>query len=318
MQFQEEQRQEINNKLNECIENMSEANRCEKLITRTKEDCNRLEQKWQELKSVLEKEEQDVEKLSKVSFSNFLHTILNDKDEKLDKEKQEAFTAKLKCDSVLSQLKECKSTLNKLTEKYNRLSHAKEEYAILLKKKRDFILSNMPDKWSAIDRLMEEDKMISSQLKEVNEAINAGNNTMTCINHALDALQSAENWGTLDMLGGGVLSTMAKRDKMSQAQSYMSDMQKWIGIFARELKDIDTTINADLQLDSFLGFADYFFDGFFVDWAVQSKINSAQDKVRNTYNEVEHILRNLSNEANNLNNRRSKINHAITMLIEKA
>ncbi len=318
MQFQEEQRQELNNKLNECIENMSEANRYKKLITRTEEDCNRLEQKWQKLKAELKKEEHDVEKLSKISFANFLHTILNDKEEQLDKEKQEAFTAKLKCDSVLSQLEECKSTLNKLTEKHNRLRHAKEEYATLLKKKRDFILSNMPDKWSGIERGMEEDRMLSSQLKEIREAINAGNNTMTCINHALDALQSAANWGTMDMLGGGVISTMVKRDKMNEAQSYMTDMQKWIGIFARELKDIDTTIEADLQLDSFLGFADYFFDGFFVDWAVQSKINSAKDKVHNICDEVQQILSKLSIEAKTLENKKREINNAITIIIERA
>ncbi|MCT4563682.1 MAG: hypothetical protein N4A68_05115 [Maledivibacter sp.] len=196
MNYQDEQRKELNDKLYECIENISEANRYEKLINSTRQDCSRLEKQWQELKKILEKEERDVEKLGKMNFTNFLHTILNDKAEKLDKEKHEALTAKLKCDSVFSQLQECKITLNKLMEKYNLLGHAKEDYEVLLKKKRNFILAYMPNKWNDIEELIEKDKMISSQLKEINEAINAGNHTLTYINHAMDALQSAENWGT--------------------------------------------------------------------------------------------------------------------------
>lgn len=318
MNYQDEQRQELNSKLRECIEKISEANRYEKLINNTRQDYSRLEKKWQELKKILEKEEHDVEKLNKMTFTNFLHTILNDKTEKLDKEKHEALTAKLKCDSVFSQLQECKITLSELTEKYNLLNHTKEDYEALLKKKRNFILAYMPSKWNEIEKLIEKDKIISSQLKEINEAIDAGNHTLTYINHAMDALQSAENWGTWDMLGGGLIATMAKREKMSKAQDYITDMQKWISTFARELKDVDTSINSDLQLDSFLGFADYFFDGFFVDWAVQSKIHSAQNKVNNTYSEVKNILRKLRFEANNLNKRRKEIDNSITTIIENA
>lgn len=318
MNYDNVQKNELDNKLRQCVENMSEANRYKKLIKSTEEDYEKLTDKWHQLKEAFRKEEQDVEKLTKVTLTNFLHTIMNDKAEKLDKEKQEAITAKLKCDSVLTQLEDCKISLEKLNIKYNKFSQAEEEYKMLLKQKRDFILTYMPDKWNEIENLMEEDRNISNQLKEIDEAINAGENTMTCIDNAREALQSAKNWGTWDMLGGGLLSTMAKRENMSEAQSYISDMQKWIRSFARELSDVDDYINADLDIGDFLGFADYFFDGFFVDWAVQSKINSAIDKVDNTKDEVNSILRKLVKESNELKDRRYSINNQVENMIEEA
>ncbi len=314
----EEQRQAINHRILECVEKMSEANRCEKLITSTREDCERLENKWQELKQVLKKEEHDVEKLSNITFTNFLHTLLNNKEEKLDKERREVLTAKLKCDGVLSQLQQCRRSLEKLTVTYDKLKYAKEDYHQLLNEKRDFILSHMPERWNDIEKYMDEDRRISMQLKELNEAIDAGDRTMNFIEQALNALQSAANWGTWDMLGGGVLSTMAKRSKMSEAQNHITNMQNWISSFARELKDVNTSIESDLELDSFLGFADYFFDGFFVDWAVQSKIHQAQDKVRKTQHDVNTILRSLNSEADTLNNRKKELHKEITMTIENA
>ena len=318
MEYKEEQRQQINNKLNKCIEKVSEANHCEKLIKSTNEDYNLLNEQCKKLKEQLKKEEHDVDKLNQISFSNFLHTVLNNKDEKMDKEKQEAFEAKLKCDSAWSQLENCKDTLEHLDGKLNGLCNAEDEYNTVIREKKEYILRYMPTSWSEISKLIDDSKLITNHKKEIEEAISAGSNTMVYINKALKSLKSAENWGTFDMLGGGLIATMAKRDKMDQAQGHMINMQKNIGLFARELKDVDGTINCDLELDSFLGFADYFFDGFFVDWAVQSKINNAQHKVYKTFDEVELILQKLNGELENMNSRKNEVSNKIATLVETA
>ena len=48
----------------------------------------------------------------------------------------------------------------------------------------------------------------------------------------------------------------------------------------------------DLRIDigSFLSFADFFFDNFFVDWMVQSKIDQAKSQVSQAIRQVEGIL----------------------------
>ena len=43
-------------------------------------------------------------------------------------------------------------------------------------------------------------------------------------------------------------------------------------------------------VDSFLKFADFFFDGLFADWAVLDHINQAQSRVENTKGQIKRVL----------------------------
>lgn len=55
----------------------------------------------------------------------------------------------------------------------------------------------------------------------------------------------------------------------------MEYLQSQLRAFRTELADV--TISADFQvnIDGFLRFADYVFDGIFADWAVLDRINQA-------------------------------------------
>ena len=50
--------------------------------------------------------------------------------------------------------------------------------------------------------------------------------------------------------------------------------------------------HADVQVnvDGFLRFADYFFDGLFADWTVLDKIGQSQDQVQSTKHQIENVL----------------------------
>ena len=61
--------------------------------------------------------------------------------------------------------------------------------------------------------------------KEKQEAIDAGYRALRSLNVAKENLNSAGNWGIVDMLGGGFFTTMMKRSKMDQAQSNMDQLR---------------------------------------------------------------------------------------------
>ena len=52
--------------------------------------------------------------------------------------------------------------------------------------------------------------------KEKREAIDAGYRAINSLKTARDNLNSAKNWGLLDMFGGGFFSTMLKHSKMTR------------------------------------------------------------------------------------------------------
>ena len=63
--------------------------------------------------------------------------------------------------------------------------------------------------------------------------------------------------------------------------------------FSQELNDVNLAYHLDIETGDFLSFADWFFDGFVVDWMVQDKIKQASRQVAEALQKVEEILRQL-------------------------
>lgn len=126
--------------------------------------------------------------------------------------------------------------------------------------------------------------------REINEALYAGQEALRCLNQAKDCLSSAGNWGIVDMLGGGMLTTFIKRSKMKDADELVQQARSALKRFQRELMDVDSIPEFHIQTGDFLSFADYFFDGFVADMLVQSKINDAKRQVENAIQKVNYIM----------------------------
>lgn len=129
--------------------------------------------------------------------------------------------------------------------------------------------------------------------KEKREAINAGNRALNSLRAARENLNSAKNWGLADMFGGGFLTTMLKHSKIDQARENMEQAKYDLYSFSKELKDVNVACNLNIDDSDFLTFADYFFDGFIVDWMVQDRINTARREVDEAIQRTEYIMNQL-------------------------
>lgn len=118
----------------------------------------------------------------------------------------------------------------------------------------------------------------------------AGQEALNYLNQAKDCLNSAGNWGIVDMLGGGMLTTLIKRSKMKDADALVQQARSAMKRFQKELMDVDNIPEFRIETGDFLTFADYFFDGIVADWLVQSKINDAKRQVDNAIVKVNYIM----------------------------
>ena len=132
--------------------------------------------------------------------------------------------------------------------------------------------------------------------REMKEAMDAGERALATLKSAQEKLNSASNWGLFDMFGGGLLSTVMKRSKMTDAQNLMEAAKLDLKRFQKELKDVNVPLNLRIEVGSFLSFADFFFDGFVADYLVQSKISDAKEQVSDAIFRVEQILRELGSK----------------------
>jgi hypothetical protein len=146
--------------------------------------------------------------------------------------------------------------------------------------------------------------MSYSEERELREAISAGREVLYHLDGVSKALNSASNWGIWDMLGGGLFVTWAKHSRLNDAKRQISQAQAACRTFARELRDVQMHLDINLELDGFLTFADYFFDGFFADIMVQSRINSMRDDVRRQRAYIERTLRTLEDRLRKIRDNR--------------
>ena len=126
--------------------------------------------------------------------------------------------------------------------------------------------------------------------REMIEAVQAGERALVSLRSAEEVLNSARNWGIVDMIGGGFISTLMKQSKMQRAVSCMEQAKTDLMRFANELQDVNIPMNLNMDVGGFLSFADFFFDGFVADFLVQSKISDAKTQVANAIAYVEQAL----------------------------
>ena len=137
---------------------------------------------------------------------------------------------------------------------------------------------------------------MSQDIIEIREAIAAGERALNSLYAAQSKLKSARGWGIFDMLGGGLLSDLMKHSRMNDASSYIEAARRDLEVVKRELADVSTSYNLRMDVDGFLTFADFFFDGLIADYLVQTKISQARGQVEEAIIKVSQILAELKRE----------------------
>ena len=125
------------------------------------------------------------------------------------------------------------------------------------------------------------------QVKEIKEAINAADEALFHLRNASRELDKARGWGIWDIIGGGLITDLIKHGKMRNAEYEIGCAKDALARFDKELRDVAGY--SSIHIDSFLTFADFFFDGLIADILVQSKIRDAMDQCRYAIRDVESV-----------------------------
>ena len=132
-----------------------------------------------------------------------------------------------------------------------------------------------------------------SESKEIREAIQAGEAALSSLRNAQEKLNSAKNWGLLDLFGGGAFTGLIKHSKMETAAGLITRAKKDLESFQKELKDVPVSLDLRMEIGSFLSFADFFFDDPVSDYLVYSRIQNTREDVEDGIQLVEELLEKL-------------------------
>lgn len=110
------------------------------------------------------------------------------------------------------------------------------------------------------------------RLKELKEAKEAADQVIIRIDAGLNQLKSASSWGILDIFGGGLFSSLVKRNKIGEANRSLDELSLSLKSLNKELSDVDISL-PDAIPDSLSDeLFDLVFDNIFTDIRVQGEI----------------------------------------------
>ena len=137
-------------------------------------------------------EQADVDRLEGHSLAAFFYQVIGKMDEKLDKERQEAYAARVKYDAAFHDLSSVDADLAQIQNRLARLSDCERQYqAALSEKIKSIKVSAHP----AAQQIAESESRIAAlkvQKRELLEAINAGKTALHTVNEVLETLDNAE------------------------------------------------------------------------------------------------------------------------------
>ncbi len=307
---------EINNQIYELTERLRAK---EKFISQRDMLSNELDRKRikkDNLYNELMKEKGDVEKLEGLSFSAIFLTMIGKKEDRLDKEREEVLAAELRYEESLGTIRDLEKELKEIKNQLRTFSDVRDRYKQLIEEKERLLLKDDSPQGRGLRDNLDNINELKLDIKEVDEAIYAGQRAASALNEMREHLKSAQNWGVWDVLGGGMLVDMAKHSAIDEANEVSHKVQHLLKSFQKELSDVGEFTDIKVNISGFTTFADFFFDGFFVDWFVQSKIKNSLDGVDGAISRINPILRDLSNNRSTLDDQLSEREAEIKKILE--
>ena len=299
--------QEIDRELERARQKMERSRKLDVILQDLKEQSVRRRRAEEEARAVLEKEQGDVEELERMSLVSFLAKIQGDLESRKAEERREAAMAKARYDAAKWDLEDLDRRLRDFAQEKESLKGLEKQYQALLDEKEAVLRSQGGAQSQRLGQLAQEQERTAGELREIQEAIQAGLAAQRALEEMSGDLSGAENWGVWDMVGGGIMATFAKHGCLDDAQDAAYEARRALSRFRTELADVSSEQVPDVELGDFAVFADYFFDGLFADLFVQSRIREAQEQVEAVTQRVERLIVRLRDERENLEEKQGQL-----------
>ena len=244
------------------------------------------EEDLEELTTILDEEQADLDALKGKNLYSIFQYLLGNKEQQLEKAKQEYLAAYVKYNSLISNLEDLREERSILEKSYSSLHAIDEEFAGLMKQK--MALLNQGNKLPAgYDKLMEKIANYQSKIRELQQTIKKGVSAKKYLHKVMLGLQQIEHWGDVPPLE--IPTRIDKKVERINKDIYVSN--NFLQKYEDELSDISDLFQLDYQreVNQLEYFLDQFIDCLITDWIVKHKIHNAFHLVVNIMDKITRI-----------------------------
>lgn len=247
---------------------------------------NDVAKKVVELGENKKKEQLDVEKLEGKSIKALFFTLSGSIEEKLSKERQEAYTAAMKYDAARRDLEGIGADLRYCQEELDKLVDCEAEYQHFYEQKKNALKQEASQKANDI-LLMEKDlAILGSEIVELEEALDAGYKAFDLADRIVAELEEAHDMAEWDTFMDSMFIDMQKHEHINNAQDLIGNLRNELRHFKTELADVQIEGDIQIEMDDFSKFADWFFDNIFTDWDIMEKIENSLEQAQETREQI--------------------------------
>ncbi|MEK3996794.1 hypothetical protein MKY29_18930 [Psychrobacillus sp. FSL K6-2365] len=277
--------------------------------------------KKQEYWTRLKEEQKDVEDLDRFSILKVVRTWTGKQDVIREKEISELAAIEAKYREIEKTVIDLEKdiTVNERELEKGDWESLDLEWEQIIEKKKQWLLVNNHAEATRLESLYEQKTILATSIREIIEAITAGNEAKIALKRALKSLEGAKDYSTWDtFLGGGIIATSLKHSKLDESEEAIHYAQRSLQRFHTELLDIQkiSIENIAIERESFVTFADYVFDDIFSAWSTHSKINNSIDRMEQTLQNLSSISDQLQKQLKETQEKQSNVEIEIAQIIE--
>lgn len=134
------------------------------------------------------------------------------------------------------------------------------------------------------------------RLKELNEAKTAAQEVIARIDNAIYSLDNASTWGIFDLLGGGMISSFIKREKIRDVNYEINEISDSLNLLNKELEDVNMYLPVEISDTMGDNVFDIWFDNIFTDMRVQGEIKDQLNELKDFRATIIELIEKLTSE----------------------
>jgi hypothetical protein len=251
------------------------------------------------MEQVLTKEQRDVEALEREGLTTMFRKFIGDREEKLDKEREEYLRASLRFNELFKSVELIRFELDLLSKKEQSQETLERRIETLIAYREKELMDIDPKVALVLKGINQQTDKLHKFNAEVEEAYAAGAKALEVVRGAEQSLINAKLMGQRDMWGSRQHGTgHAKHQAIDRARELAYSSRHELIRFGNELRDVykDVKLQLNMEIEDFGRFADVFFDNLISDYLVQQKISKSLVNITGTRQQLDIALQRLDQE----------------------
>ncbi|HSF88114.1 MAG TPA: hypothetical protein VLA46_01790 [Saprospiraceae bacterium] len=290
---------ELQQQLKESIQELEQIRKVREHTAQLRERLAAEEKALLVMETTLAKEQRDVESLESEGLTTMFRKFLGDREEKLEKEREEYLRASLRFNELFKSVELIRFELDLLSKKEQAEETVARRVETLIAYREKELLDLDPKVVLVLKGINQQADKLHKYSVQVEEAHAAGIRALELVRACEHNLIEAQLMGQRDMWGSKYHGTgHRKHDAIDRARDLAYRSRHELIRFGNELQDVfkGMQLDVNMTIEDFGRFTDVFFDNLITDYLIQQKISKSLVNVNGTRQRLDHIMLNLDSE----------------------